>query len=143
MWNVSIIINQKEEDEMITEKQIDDKRLEIVENLMLLEKLKRQMHIDVYRAAIKAYAKILSEDNVYVDVDLELVRPEFRESLSDYMIQVCGFNEIQVSNITKIKVALNNLIDQTLSSEDFYDNHKLFTTLGGIVRKLGPKPTKK
>ena len=128
----------------ITSKMIDDKRLELVENLQLLEQMKRRMHNDVYKAAITAYAKVLSEDDVYVDDSIGVVRMEFREELSDYMMSVCGFNEIQVSNITKIKVSLNNLVDQFLSDDEYFsDNHNLFTTLGGIVRKLGPKPTKR
>lgn len=128
----------------ITSKMIDDKRLELVENLQLLEQMKRRMHNDVYKAAITAYAKVLSEDDVYVNDSLGIVRMEFREELSDYMMSVCGFNEIQVSNITKIKVSLNNLVDQFLSDDEYFsDNHNLFTTLGGIVRKLGPKPTKR
>ena len=128
----------------ITSKMIDDKRLELVENLQLLEQMKRRMHNDVYKAAITAYAKVLSEDDVYVNDSLGIVRMEFREELSDYMMSVCGFNEIQVSNITKIKVSLNNLVDQFLGDDEYFsDNHNLFTTLGGIVRKLGPKPTKR
>lgn len=128
----------------ITSKMIDDKRLEVVENLQMLERMKRRMHNDVYKAAITAYAKVLSEDDVYVDDSIGVVRMEFREELSDYMMSVCGFNEIQVSNITKIKVSLNNLVDQFLSDDEYFsDNHNLFTTLGGIVRKLGPKPTKR
>lgn len=119
---------------MVTEKEIDDKRLEVVENLQLLERMKRKMHSDVYKAAIKAYAKVLAKDRVYVDSNLGLVRTEFRESLSDYMISTCGFSEIETSNITKIKVALNNLVDQNLSGENFYDNHNLFNSIG---RKLG------
>lgn len=125
---------------MVTAKEIDDKRLEVIESLQLLERLKRRMHNDVYKAAIRAYAKVLARDNVYTDTALKLVRTEFRESLNDFMIDTCGFDEITVSKLSKVKVTLNNLVDQIVDGdENFCDNHNLFTTLGGVVRKLKPQ----
>lgn len=119
----------------VTEKMIDDKRLELVENLQLLDRLKRRMHTSVYNAAIRAYARVLADDDSYVNREDGVVRTEFREVLTEYMIDICRFSEIEVSRLTKIKVNLNNIVDQILSGEDFNDNHTLFTSLGDIVKK--------
>lgn len=109
----------------MSEKELDDLRIEFIEQLQILYLVKKKLPAKVYMNTSWEFARLIARDPRFITEDFT-IRPELQDSLTDFMLVTCRMGEEEVTRLTSLKVNLFSTVNCFLNGKLSTDNLSLF-----------------